>query len=130
MLRFLVPKNRFARQIVFAPELGKWNYLAIPNIFFTAWSRRSLKRMVWGMSFKQTADILKACGATWVIGFFLIDELCNQAEEGGRVMCAQAIGKKMFLRGLDFDTVADLTGLMEGEVEYLQLDVQNGCLGS
>lgn len=24
-----------------------------------------------GVSFKQTADILKACGATWVIGFFL-----------------------------------------------------------
>ena len=24
-----------------------------------------------GVSFKQTANILKACGATWVIGFFL-----------------------------------------------------------
>lgn len=36
----------------------------------------------------------------------------------------------MFLRGMDFETVEDLTGLMEGEVEYLQLDVQNGCLGS
>ena len=59
-----------------------------------------------------------------------IDELCNQSEEGGRVMCAQEIGRKMFLRGMDFETVEDLTGLMEGEVEYLQQDVQNSCLGS
>ena len=44
-------------------------------------------------------------------------------------MCAQEIGRKMFLRGMDFETVEDLTGMMEGEVEYLQLDVQNWLFG-
>lgn len=59
-----------------------------------------------------------------------MDELCNQSEEGGRVMCAQEIGRKMFLCGMNFETVEDCTGVEEGEVEYLQLDVQNSCFGS